>query len=75
MVCRVPPPGLFLHDPSVHVSVDLLQERVKRSVFCLFDLLHQLSVLGDKLPEVGEFLQQLGEEESVVRVVGQQMEL
>lgn len=31
-------------------------------------------MLGDQLPEVGQFLQQPGEEEVVVRVVGQQVE-
>lgn len=61
--------------PSVHVFVDLLQEWVKRGVLCLFDLLHQLCMLSDKLPEVRQFLQQLGEKESVIGVIGQQMEL
>lgn len=32
-------------------------------------------MLSDKLPEVRQFLQQLGEKESVVGVIGQQMEL
>lgn len=60
---------------SVHVSVDLLQQRVQRRVLSLFDLLHQLRVLGDQLPQVGQFLQQPREQEGVVRVVGQQVEL
>lgn len=59
---------------SVHVSVDLLQQGVERHVLCFLDLLDQLSMLGDQLPEVGQFLQQLGEEEGVVWVVGQQVE-
>lgn len=48
---------------------------MQRCVLCLLDLLHELRVLGDQLPQVGKFLQQLGEEECVVRVVGQQVEL
>lgn len=32
-------------------------------------------MLGDQLTEVGQFLQQIGEEEGVVWVVGQQVEL
>jgi len=59
---------------SVHVPVYLLQERVQRRVLRHLDLLHQLSMLGDQLPEVGQFLQQSREEEVVVRVVGQQVE-
>ncbi len=51
-----------------------MQERVQRRVLCCLDFLHQLSMLGDQLPEVGQFLQQPGEEEVVVRVVGQQVE-
>lgn len=31
-------------------------------------------MLGDQLTEVGQFLQQIGEEEGVVWVVGQQVE-
>lgn len=74
MVCRVSLP-LIHPQSSVHVSVDLLQEWVQRRVLCLFDLLHQLCMLSDQLPEVSQFLQQPGEEESVVRMIGQQMEL
>lgn len=48
---------------------------MQRCVLCLLDLLHQLRVLGDQLPKVSQFLQQLGEEEGVIRVVGQQVEL
>lgn len=59
---------------SIHVSVDLLQERMQRRILRLLDLLHQLRVLGDQLPQVGQLLQKLGEEEGVVRVVGQQVE-
>lgn len=58
---------------SVHVSVDFLQERVQRGVLRRLDLLDQLSVLRDQLPEVGQLLQQPGEEEGVVGVVGQQV--
>lgn len=58
---------------SIHVSVYLLQERVERRVLRLLDLLHQLSVLGDQLPEVSQLLQQPGEEEAVVGVVDQQV--
>lgn len=60
---------------SVHVSVNLLQQRVKGGVLCLFDLLHQLGMLGDQLPEVRQFLQQSGEKERVIGVIGQEMEL
>ncbi|TNN37965.1 hypothetical protein EYF80_051874 [Liparis tanakae] len=35
----------------------------------------QLGVLRDQLPEVSQLLQQLGEEEGVVGVIGQQVEL
>lgn len=59
---------------SVHVPVYLLQERVQRGVLRCLDFLHQLSMLGDQLPEVSQFLQQSGEEEAVVGVVGQQVE-
>lgn len=58
----------------IHVSVDLLQQRVQRRVLCFLDVLHQLSVLRDQLPEVSQFLQQSGEQEAVVGVVGQQVE-
>lgn len=61
--------------PSVHVSINLLQQWVKWGVFCFFDLLHQLCMLGDQLPEVRQFLQQSGEKEGVIGVIGQEMEL
>lgn len=48
---------------------------MQRRILQCLDFLHQLSVLGDQLPEVGQFLQQPGEEEVVVGVVGQQVEL
>lgn len=47
---------------------------MQRRVFGGLDLLHQLSVLGHQLAQVGQFLQQSGEEEGVVGVVGQQVE-
>lgn len=43
-------------------------------VLCFLDVLHQLSMLGDQLPQIGQFLQQSGEQEVVVGVVGQQVE-
>lgn len=46
---------IMLH--SVHVFVDLLKERMQRGLrLRLLDLLDQLGVLGDELPEVGHFL-------------------
>lgn len=59
---------------SVHVPVYLLQQRVQRRVLRCFDFLHQLSMLGDQLPEVSQLLQESGKEEGVVGVVGQQVE-
>lgn len=47
---------------------------MQRGVLRRLDVLHQLSMLGDQLPEVGQLLQQPGEEEAVVGVVGQQVE-
>lgn len=61
--------------PSVHVSVDLLQQRVQGGVrLRLLDHLHQLCVLRDQLPQVCHLLQEFGEEEGVVRMVVLEME-
>lgn len=59
---------------SVHVPVYLLQEWVQPRILCFLDVLHQLSVFGDQLPQVGQFLQQSGKQEVVIGVVGQQVE-
>ena len=60
---------------SVHVPVNLLQERMERRVLRRLNVLHQLSMLGDQLSQVGQLLQQLREEEGIVTVVGHQMKL
>lgn len=41
---------------SVHISVDLLQQRMKRGIFRIFDFLDQLRMLRHKLTQVGQFL-------------------
>lgn len=59
---------------SVHVPVYFLQQRVQGSFLCRLNFLHQLSMLSDQLPEVSQLLQQPGEKEGVIWVIGQQVE-
>lgn len=69
------PSFLSLHRVSVHVPVDLLQQRVQSRVrLRLLNDLHQLRMLGDKLPQVRHFLKKFREEKGVVRVVALQVE-
>lgn len=68
-------PSVPVRGHSVHVPVDLLQQRVQRGVRLRpLDDLHQLGVLGDQLPEVRHLLKKFREEKGVVRVVTLQVE-
>lgn len=63
-------------EKSVHVSVDLLQQRVQRGVrLGLLDDLHELRMLRDQLPKVHHFLKKFREEKGVIRMVALEVEL
>lgn len=47
---------------------------MERSVLFYLNVLDQLSMLCYELPKISKFLQEFGEEQGVVRVVGLQVE-